>query len=146
MASAEDLRQQAPRAPCILAGCERLVRIENIDQVVRYATLLFLAQLGGSDIEVAIDLERVTIDDFALELPCQANPQFAFSGSGRAYNRDQGRHVSGFGRLASRGYLISLLFTVAGSCPKFSRTTIDWSEKNVRLPVVLNATGLALMV
>jgi len=43
-------------------------------------------------------------------------------------------------------YLISLLCTLAGSCPQFSRITRVWSEKNVRRPVALKTCGLTLMV
>src|SRR6478672_828771 len=37
-------------------------------------------------------------------------------------------------------YLISLLVTVAGSAPQFSRITSVWSEKNVRRPVFPNTS------
>ena len=41
-------------------------------------------------------------------------------------------------------YLISLLVTVAGSAPQFSRITRVWSEKNVRRPVFPNTSGTAV--
>ena len=42
-------------------------------------------------------------------------------------------------------YLISLLVTVAGSAPQFSRITSVWSEKNVRRPVFPNTSGTAVI-
>src|SRR5450432_1071844 len=40
---------------------------------------------------------------------------------------------------------ISGLVAVAGSCPKFCRITMDWSEKKVRLPSEPKLIGLALI-
>lgn len=44
-----------------------------------------------------------------------------------------------------QNYLNIGLVALAGSCPKFWRIVMLWSDQNVRLPDVPNATGVALI-
>ena len=67
-AAVGNLRNGYPRQACVFAGGAELVRIENIDQVMGNAAALGQRQLGGADIKVAIHLQGVAVDDFAVEL------------------------------------------------------------------------------
>src|SRR5208283_1111090 len=46
---------------------ERVIRRADIDQMMRYASLLGGGRLGGADIHPAIDLPRVGVDDFRAQ-------------------------------------------------------------------------------
>jgi len=63
-------------------------------------------QLGGSDIEVAVDLEGIAVYDFSIEFRGNGQGQVAFSGARGAHYRNQGefRHVCG-----NRSEMASLL-------------------------------------
>jgi len=49
---------------------------------MRNTTALPLRQFGGADVEMAVDLQGVTIDDFAMEILSNLKGQFALSGPG----------------------------------------------------------------
>ena len=70
------------RQPGIFTGGEKLVGIHDVDEVVGNAAPLLRRQLGGSDIEVAVDLERIAVDHFAVERFGNGQRQVAFSGAG----------------------------------------------------------------
>ena len=63
-----NLRDRFPRQACVFAGGAEFVRVENIDQVMGNSAALGQGQLGGADIEMAIHLQGVAVDDFAIEL------------------------------------------------------------------------------
>ena len=65
----------------IFTGGEEFVGIDDVDEVVGNAAALRQRQLGGSDIEVPVDLERVAVDHFAVESFRQGQRQAAFSGA-----------------------------------------------------------------
>ena len=69
------------RQPRIFTGGEELVGIQDVDEVVRNAAPLVGRQLGGSDIEVPVDLQRVAVDHFAVERFGNGQRQAALSGS-----------------------------------------------------------------
>ena len=79
----------------VLAGRENLVGIENVDQVMWNAPPFFGRHFGSTDVEVAVDLQRIAIEDFAVELLRDFECQIALSRAGRAHHRNQRevRHV-----------------------------------------------------
>ena len=77
------------RQPRVFTGGEELVGIHDVDEVVRNAAPLFRRQLGGSDIEVPVDLERVAVDHFAVERFGNGQRQSALSGAGGAGHCNQ---------------------------------------------------------
>ena len=62
-----NLRDGCPCQACVFAGGAKLVRVENIDQVMGNAAALGQGQLGGADIKVAIHLQGVAVDNFSVE-------------------------------------------------------------------------------
>ena len=56
---------------------------------MRNAALLRHRQLRRANVEVAINLQRIAIDDFAIELAGQEQSQIALSGAGRTDHRNQ---------------------------------------------------------
>ncbi len=52
-------------------------------------TALPFRQLGGADIEMAVDLQGVAVDDFAMEILGNLKGQVALSGPGRAGDCNQ---------------------------------------------------------
>ena len=57
--------------------------------MVRNAAPLVKRQLGGADVEMAVDLQRVAVDDFAVEPLRDFQRQIAFSGAGGAGHCNQ---------------------------------------------------------
>ena len=82
----------------VLSGRKNFVRIGNIQQMVRNATTLFGRQFGGTDSEMAVNLQRIAVDYLAAERSSYFERQGAFSRPGRAGDRNQrGRgHVTGY--------------------------------------------------
>jgi len=72
-----------------LARSEDFVRINNVDEVVRDAAPLCQRHLGCPNVKMAIDLQRITIDDFALKGQGNTKGQVALAGTCRADNRNQ---------------------------------------------------------
>jgi hypothetical protein len=89
-AAAGYFRDGGTRQARVFAGGEELVRIQDIDQMMRNITALGEGQLGSADIEVAIDLQRVAIDDFSVELLGNEERQIALSGPGGTGDCNQG--------------------------------------------------------
>ena len=56
--------------------------------------------LCGRDLNSLIDLNRITVDDFAVKAQRDFNSQLRFSGRGRADNRDDLARVRSAGILA----------------------------------------------
>ncbi len=67
-----DSRQQRARAGGELAGGENLVGIDDVQHVMRNPAPLGFRQLGRADVEVAVDLERIAVHDFAAEFFAKA--------------------------------------------------------------------------
>ena len=64
------------------------VRRDEIDQVMRDAFALFERDFGGGDLDLFVDLDRITVDDFAVEFEGDFDSERAFAGSGWADDRD----------------------------------------------------------
>src|ERR1019366_1316964 len=58
--------------------------------MMRNTAALADGQFGSADIEVAIDLQGVAVDDFSVELFGNQERQMALSGPGGTGNRNQG--------------------------------------------------------
>ena len=56
-----------------------LIYIENIKKVVRDSTTLCFRQLGSSDIHAAIELHRISVDNFSAQLLCNLYCDIALS-------------------------------------------------------------------
>ncbi len=70
------------------------VRITDIEQVMRPLGALGGGRFGGADVEAAIDLHRVVIDDLAVERLCETEGELGFSAACGAGN-DRERHTLG---------------------------------------------------
>lgn len=80
--SVHDLPQHQTGPAGVLAGCERLVGICDINQMMRDAPAVGWREFGRPDVEPAIDLERVAVDDLAIELLGQMEAKLALAGAG----------------------------------------------------------------
>ncbi len=76
-----------------LARRPALARIEDVDQMVRDALALGATGLRGADVEAPIRLERVGIDDFAVERLGERHPERALAGRGRAQDDKKWGHT-----------------------------------------------------
>ena len=65
------------------AAEKRLIGIGHVDQVMANLGLLILRGFGSADVQPAIDLHRVGIDDLGIQSMCQPQGQIALAGSGR---------------------------------------------------------------
>jgi hypothetical protein len=57
-------------------------RVEHVQQVVRYPAALRFRRFGGADVESAVELEGIAIDDFAGEFLANAQCESAFARPG----------------------------------------------------------------
>ena len=58
-----------------------MVGFEDVEQMVGYAPTSGSGKLGRADVETAIELERVAIDDFTAELFSDGQGKIALPGS-----------------------------------------------------------------
>lgn len=58
--------------------------IEQVKQVVRDLGTLLRGGFGGDDVEPAIELEGVGIDDLAIDLGCERERECGLAGGGGA--------------------------------------------------------------
>ena len=72
--------------PCVVACSEVLSRLDYIDQMMRHTAPLRMRHFCGSDVDTAIDLNRIQIYDLAVERLSQLYAEVAFSGSRRTYD------------------------------------------------------------
>jgi hypothetical protein len=84
-----DLLQQLTPGCHEITGCEYLVRQKEIQEMMRDSSLFSHGSFGGANIEIAINLDGVAIDDFSVELTRQVNGQAGFSGSRGAENDNE---------------------------------------------------------
>ena len=75
--------------PRILARGEKLIGVQYVDKVVRDTAPLGNRQFRSADIEMAIHLQRIAIDDFTVEFFGEQKSQIALSRAGRAYDCNQ---------------------------------------------------------
>ena len=66
-----------------------VARIEHVYHVMADTGALRLGNFGSADGESAIELERIAVDDFAIEAGGEAHRERAFSRSGGPHCRDQ---------------------------------------------------------
>ena len=65
------------------------INIRNVYKMMRDAAPLRCRELGGPDIQSAIDLNRVAVEDFSLERFAKHQGELAFARAGGAEHRDQ---------------------------------------------------------
>ena len=58
--------------PGVFARGEDFVRVEDVDKVMGNATPFGERGFGRPDVEMAIDLQRIAVDDFTMELQQQS--------------------------------------------------------------------------
>ncbi len=63
---------------------ERLIRLDNVDQVVSHELTLSHGWLGRTDIHAAIDLHGINAKDLGAHRARQFEGQLAFTGCGRS--------------------------------------------------------------
>src|ERR1017187_6906337 len=73
----------------VLSSGERLVGIEDVDQVVRDAAAFRERQFRRADVEIPVDLEGIAVDDFAPELFRHEKCEIALSGARGTGHRNQ---------------------------------------------------------
>ncbi len=59
----ENLADSADRVGAPAPGGVALIRIDDVDQVMRYALALYRARLGGADVHAPVNLRRIERDD-----------------------------------------------------------------------------------
>ena len=87
-----DLSEGDARAAGELAGRVALGGIENVDEVVRHPGALGERRLGGADVEPAVDLQRVGVDDLSAQSLGESERQRALSRCGRTDDGDDPGH------------------------------------------------------
>lgn len=70
-----DVLESHPRKPGVSACRERLVRIGDIDEMMRYAGLLFAIWFCRAQVHAAIDSDRIAAYDLTAELPGERERQ-----------------------------------------------------------------------
>jgi hypothetical protein len=97
--------EREERVAAIVAGGENFVGLDEIDEVMCDALPIALGNLGGADVEVAIDLRRIADEDFAVEALGEFDAERGFAGGGGAEDDDQvrGRGSVHFSARASSG-------------------------------------------
>ena len=88
MTTLEDLLQNATCLPCIPTRGEGLCRIQEVVEVMGHSGPFLQRRLRGPDVEPAIDLECVAIDDLCVDPLREFNRDPALAGGGRAENRN----------------------------------------------------------
>ena len=63
-----DFPEHLPRLPRILAGRHVLGGVDTIEEMMRRASALLGAGLGGPDVELAEHRDRIAVDDLAVKL------------------------------------------------------------------------------
>jgi len=82
-----DFGKHATGQAGVFAGAEYLVGIENIDQVMGNATAVLGWELGGADIEIAVNLQGIAVYDFTGEFFREGQGQLALTRPGWPQNR-----------------------------------------------------------
>src|SRR5205823_2882840 len=67
LAPASNLFEHFSGLALVIPGREDFRRLTNIDHVVGHAPPFFERRLGGANVEMPEDLDRVVIDDFAVK-------------------------------------------------------------------------------
>ena len=91
-------------AAAVVAGGEDFVGLDEVDEVMRDAALIARLNLGGADVEVAIDLRGIADEDFAVEALGEFDGEGGFAGGGGAEDDDEARGRGGCG-IFGRGHL-----------------------------------------
>ncbi len=79
-----DLAENRTGGARIIAGVENLIRVQRVDQEMRDAAPLRFRGLGRSNVETAVHLDGIAVDDFAGETGRDAERQSAFARPGGA--------------------------------------------------------------
>src|SRR6185295_15034212 len=77
------LLESCPQRPERTHRGEILGRLGNVDQMMWHASLLGGRNLGGCDVDSAIDLNGIEIDDLTVKGERELDGEFAFARRGR---------------------------------------------------------------
>jgi hypothetical protein len=86
-----DFGDRFARGAGVLAGRVNLRRLQHVDHVLANSAGLVWRNLGGADVESAIELKRVAVDDLSLKFGGNPQSERAFSRAGWADNCNQER-------------------------------------------------------
>ena len=100
-AAAGDFLHNIPSNPGVLACGVTVGWVEHVQQMVRDTAALRQRCFGGADVEAAIKLEGIAIDDLARKFFANPQRECAFAGSGWAGDHDQGGLRMGIHLLSS---------------------------------------------
>jgi len=84
-----NLPDRVARHACVFARGEKFVRVQDIDEMVRNTPPLGWRQFCGAYVEMAIHLQRIAVDDLAVEFFGEQKSQVALSGAGGTYDCNQ---------------------------------------------------------
>src|ERR1019366_5537771 len=93
MTASGNFFQNFPPCPGKISCRKYLIRIGNIDQMMRDALPLGKRQFGGPDIEIMVDLNRIAVQDLTLEMPGDMEREAALSRPRGSGNRQQTRNI-----------------------------------------------------
>ena len=74
-----DLLARQRREARVVGGVELLVRVDDVEEMVRHALAIRRRRLRAADVEVAVDLDGVVVDDLAMERLGQADGEVGFA-------------------------------------------------------------------
>ena len=83
----------------VVAGGVGLVGVGDVDEVVRREGSFGRGGLGGTEVEAAVDGDRVATDDFAGEALGEGEGKGGFAAGGGAGEDDERRELPGFGEV-----------------------------------------------
>lgn len=75
--------------------------------MMRYSALLGERWFGGADVETAVEIARVGIDDFGVEMEPEFDAERGFADGGRSGDDDEFRFI-GFWCQSSARFIIQL--------------------------------------
>ncbi len=86
-----DVAEDRARPRREIGSVELLLRVDDVDEVMRYACPLFRVRLGAADVEAAVDLDGIEIDDLSTQLLRQLQGEPRLPDAGRAGHDEERR-------------------------------------------------------
>ena len=84
-----DRNQHLRRRPGKVSGSENLMRFDNIKQVMPNAAAFFQPELARADVETAVHLDRIKIQDLAVQVFGESKCQCRLSRCRRTDDRNK---------------------------------------------------------
>ena len=101
LAAPGNIPQRRARLPAVFAGGEGLIRVGNVDKVMRQARPIFGGWLGGPQVHATVDGDRVATHDLAAEALPERKRKRGLAATSGAQEEDGERIV--FGEVYLRG-------------------------------------------